>query len=88
MSTDPDRSSACFALSSPAVGTLRCRLDVHHRGGHEADLNGNTYVWWDERDTTKHWDSPCTECGAPLANHRALGDSCPDKQGGRFRGRS
>lgn len=51
-------------------------------------MNGNTYVWWDEKDTTKHWDSPCTVCGEALAKHRALGDTCPDGKGGRFRGRA
>lgn len=79
-----DRSSSCFALSSPTVGRLRCRLNHPHRGGHEADLNGNTYVWWDEKDTTKHPDSPCAECGEPFSKHRAPEDSCPDKKGGRF----
>lgn len=83
---NPDRSSACFALSSPVVGTLRCRLDVHHRGGHETMMGENVYTWWDEKDTTKHWDSPC-ECGAALRDHSALGDACPDRNGGQFRGR-
>lgn len=81
---DLDRSNACLARSSAVLGRLQCHQDVAHRGGHEAPLAGGVlYVWYDEKDTIRHWDSPC-ECDQPLKAHAVKGDRCPGRDG-RFR---
>lgn len=85
---EPGIPMPCFARASPRMGLTRCQRDAGHPGGHKGSVGQITYVWYDEEGTTKHLDSPCTQCGDPLGAHMAPEYTCPNVPGGHFHGRT